>query len=594
MPTIDQRSVGEARPAPEDWAYLFIEKLNGGLNVSKRPELIADDELVQAKNVRFERDQVLVDYGYKTFAQVIRGNPRTSFQFFLSNGSSILTLITNATFYRWDSTAEEWQYVSDGVSTTLSGNEAAGQTVLSVTSETGFSSSDFVGITLNDGTQHRTTVASTAVGTITVDDALPSAADSGKAVVKAVDLSGDDDITPSITVWPAYDKMYFANGVDAPKEFDGTTVEDISNLPASGNFSCRVIVVFNNHLMMMYTSESGTDKPQRVRWGEPGSDSNFNESVNFVDLYDTEDFITASEALGSYQVIYKERSIYRVEYLGLDDQSFNFVKTISAEGAPNSECVLDLEDRHLVFGNSNFYIYDGGFSVNFVGDNIFYKIFAQSGQLNPGYVSRCFGFYVEELDEAWFFYPSGSDEFPKNLVKYKISTGAWSEREFGVAFSGYGFFRRQGDITWQNAQGTWAEYVGPWKSKLVQDNSPTIQLLSKDDLRVYEYDYVTGQDNGTDISYELETKDFYIANWELRFDRYEFRLKGNNILIEVSYNEGTSWETLGTKSPGANFTRVRLHKQKIARSIRFRFTGSGVFGLEWIGVRYKAESVQRH
>jgi len=64
--------------------------------------------------------------------------------------------------------------------TTISADEASGQTVLSVTSETGMSASDYINIVLDDGTSHWTTIAS--VGTLTVDDALPSAASSGNSV----------------------------------------------------------------------------------------------------------------------------------------------------------------------------------------------------------------------------------------------------------------------------------------------------------------------------------------------------------------------------------------------------------------------------
>ena len=66
------------------------------------------------------------------------------------------------------------------VETTLSADEAAAQTELSVTSETGISVSDFIGIKLDDDSIHWSTVASLA--TLTIADALPSAASSGNKV----------------------------------------------------------------------------------------------------------------------------------------------------------------------------------------------------------------------------------------------------------------------------------------------------------------------------------------------------------------------------------------------------------------------------
>lgn len=64
--------------------------------------------------------------------------------------------------------------------TTLSAAEAAGQTILSVTSETGMTVADYIGIVLDDGTLHWSTIS--ALATLTIATALPSAAASGNSV----------------------------------------------------------------------------------------------------------------------------------------------------------------------------------------------------------------------------------------------------------------------------------------------------------------------------------------------------------------------------------------------------------------------------
>jgi hypothetical protein len=67
--------------------------------------------------------------------------------------------------------------------TTISSTEAGGQTVLSVTSNTGMAADDFVGILLDTGAYHYTYISSTGVGTITVNVALPSQAAAGNEVI---------------------------------------------------------------------------------------------------------------------------------------------------------------------------------------------------------------------------------------------------------------------------------------------------------------------------------------------------------------------------------------------------------------------------
>jgi hypothetical protein len=73
--------------------------------------------------------------------------------------------------------------ITELVETTLDADEAAGQTVLSVTSTTGFTNSDVIGIMLDAGTIHWTTISSFVAGdTVTIASALPSAASSGNDV----------------------------------------------------------------------------------------------------------------------------------------------------------------------------------------------------------------------------------------------------------------------------------------------------------------------------------------------------------------------------------------------------------------------------
>lgn len=81
------------------------------------------------------------------------------------------------------SVATDSHVVTEYVSTTISANEAAAQTILSVTSSTGMAASDQVGIELDDGSMHWTTISTVDSSTqITVASGLASAAASGNRV----------------------------------------------------------------------------------------------------------------------------------------------------------------------------------------------------------------------------------------------------------------------------------------------------------------------------------------------------------------------------------------------------------------------------
>lgn len=89
----------------------------------------------------------------------------------------------NQTSYTFSSSSSD-DYTNDTVvETTLSADEASGQTVISVTSSSGMTASDRVGIKLDDHTIHWTTISSVDTSTqITIASATTGAASSGNKV----------------------------------------------------------------------------------------------------------------------------------------------------------------------------------------------------------------------------------------------------------------------------------------------------------------------------------------------------------------------------------------------------------------------------
>jgi hypothetical protein len=69
------------------------------------------------------------------------------------------------------------------VETTISADEASGQTVISVTSVTGMTAADNIGIQVDDGTIHWTTISSVGATTVTTASALDDSAASGNLVI---------------------------------------------------------------------------------------------------------------------------------------------------------------------------------------------------------------------------------------------------------------------------------------------------------------------------------------------------------------------------------------------------------------------------
>ena len=577
--------------------YSPLRALVGGMDLSTREDVKPEGKLQNVQNLYPKQGSLLVDTGYAKFGDVVRGDPQATYQFYKKDGSSELIGITTDTLYKYDSVNDEWNYISSGTSTTADAGEPAGETVLSVTDTAGFSVNDFIGVALDNGQQHKTKVTAVSAGTpgtLTMQDAVPTGRTIAVAasVIQAKELSGSLSIQVSIVTWAASDEMIFTNGVEVPQTYDGTSVSDIQNLPSSGNLLAKGVAIFRTHLIFINTTEGGTAFPQRVRWSDTADLTEWvTGNAGYQDLWDSEDFLITAQPLGPYLIIYRERGIVRTTYLGTADKLFRFTPTITGEGAVSHESVINLGDSHLFRGNSNFYEYNGSFSIKPVGDELYDLIFGIAGEADPTYKVRDFALYIEELDEAWFFYTVAGDTLPKKVARYNISKGSWMVRTLPITVSGFGFFESIVTRTWATLTGTWLDQTWAWNSKLFLSNSTTIHLCDAGTNQVFEYNFIAADDDGTDIDYILETGDFYSPQNFIRMDRVDLNMKGNAVSVWVSFDQGDTWELLGTVNPGVTYTTERFEKQYVSMSIRFRVTGTGGgFGIRWLGLKFYDES----
>jgi len=579
----------------EDWDYELVEDLTGGIDLSVRSEKLPLNKHVSAVNIFFEDGQVKVDTGYTTFGQAVLGTPRADYQFFKTNGTSEFVLVTNTTLYKWNASQSEWQFVTGATSTTGVDIEPAGETEINLTSSSGFTDGCNVGITLDDGSMHMTTQAGAPAGNvITIDDAIPTGrqVDAGAAVIIPPVLTGSDSENVDMCTVTFSDWFVFTNGVDEPQRYDGTDCIDVPNLPSSGNTKCKAIYSYANYLCMLHTIEGGTAYPQRVRWCDTADPTNWSSgNAGYEDQFDGEDFFKAGVILGPYAILYRERSIMRQEFVGTDDTLFNIETMVTGEGINSVDSVIDLGDKHAFIGQANIYEYEGGFTIDSIGDAIFSKVFGQDGELNASHRDKIFAIYVEEVDEIWIFYPSTDATFPDKCLRYNISKKTWVEREFPLTFAGYGLYTRSTNITWNDLVGTWLQQTWRWGSTKLTANSPTTHLLDPVNLRVLEYDYSALTDNGTDISWSIETRDYYNPRFRQRVDSMDISCAGTSILVEYSTNKGASWATYGTVTPTAAIEVYMISKQISAKRLRWRFSGTGPGHiLDWYGFSFSQES----
>jgi len=580
------------------WQTTTADRCDGGMNLLDRPDQIKLEEFLRCQNVTLKKGRVYQDTGYTPFAGVVEGIPQLTEQFFKKSGSSEELLVTTVSLYRFATGPQQWQFVKGDAGTTLSAQANTGVTSLQVVSSAGFTASSRLGVILDNGTQHRTTVnGAPPDGThINITDAIPAGrnAPNGAAVVQAVALTGNLDNPVVSDTLPSHDWFVFTNNVNTPKRYDGTDCVVIPNLPSGGNVICKALRLYNNALFLLNTIEGGTAHPQRVRRSDASDPTNWTTgTAGFDDLLDSADFVMCGEILGPYLIVYRERSVERGEFIGQGGLNYFFESMIKGEGILSPIAVVDMGDYHIFVGNANIYEYRGGFDYEPLGDKVYYSLFGSEADVNPSKRHRAFAFYVEELDEAWMFFPSTASDFCDRLLRYNTGDKSFVERRFADNFCGYGFFQRQDSFVWGDLVGAWSDQVWQWNSRSVQADSPTTHLCAAEEGQVYEYDYTTIDDAGTPIDFVLETRDFILPGGSFRIDTFEGYLRGSNILVEYSVDEGVSWEAIGSVTNTVH-NSFHLERQVTAGRIRFRLTGADPqFMLSFYQFIWKLESVGR-
>jgi len=171
--------MGEAQVVGEDWQNKFVPQLLGGLNLDANTETMQDNQFLQLNNLIYYKGNIEKDTGYGDFGDVPSGVPgtfRNVHQHVTSSGTASTFAISDLTFYVLANSGANWHVVniSGGGSSTLDANVSGTDTVIPIAVTTNFAANDIVGIRLDDGSDHVSTIASVSSGvSITIDDAMP-------------------------------------------------------------------------------------------------------------------------------------------------------------------------------------------------------------------------------------------------------------------------------------------------------------------------------------------------------------------------------------------------------------------------------------
>lgn len=562
------------------WRDLRIDNWqDGGLVMDRDPEILESNELTHAINCVYRNQKLRHDTGYVNFRGVVRGNPRRIVEYVLASGVTERILITDSTFYR-DKTSQ-WQYVTGPQSTTLSVAAVATNLTITVVSAAGFANGGHIGIELDNGLQHITTVNGAPAGNvITLAVAMPSAAAIGRVVLEPPALTGVTTIHVAAQPVPWSDQLVFTNGVDNVKIYTPTgagTAVDMTGTGLPANMKCETLAFFDNSLMLANNTEGGTKFKNRLRYCAKGDLTLWNTlEAGSVDVLDGLEGFKQLLKLGPYLIGYRQNGITKIAISGSFSKRFQIDAGVSGLPHVSNQCAVDLTDKHIVMGFNKFYFYRGGNAYEELPMPIKGAVFdaAQGlgGAVPPTslrYISKSEMLLIPFRAFNEVIFANGINNLPPSSARFNVDNGKWSLRHFGAA---------------NHKISGWGERTS---ANLTTDGNTFLGLASPD-LKVVEYDYTASDDAGQTLEFQIVTKDYAYPGYIIKMDWAEISITGGSqtFTVEYSIDKGANWVSLLNTVPNGSTQIFRMNKQASARTIRFRIKHPGRIVMHWFNMRY--------
>ncbi len=303
------------------------------------------------------------------------------------------------------------------------------------------------------------------------------------------------------------------NGHDVPQYWSAylitTHLAALPNWPST--LGASVIRNFGSYLVAFNITDAGTNYPHLVQWSNPASPgtvptswaySNPTTEGGRKDLPDVNSgIILEALQLQSTMFIYKERSIWKMTYIG-GQFIFQFDTFLADVGilAPRCVCSDGTGARHVVVTQDDIIVHNGNAPQSILTDKQRVTLF---NSINRDAVSTCFMFLNKVKDEVWFCYPESNQLQPTRAM-------VWNYRKSAISFVSGITFRNAvvGDIEgmtgelWSDGTDTWVDETGPWSRIFRQQ----VVLSSPVNTKFYQLDSGTTRD-GVSFAVTLQRED---------------------------------------------------------------------------------------
>jgi len=376
--------------------------------------------------------------------------------------------------------------------------------------------------------------------------------------------------------------LCICNGVDDIYYYEGQSNDRFQLLVHGSSAStCRLLSEFWNHMMLIHPTIAVKREVKTLLYAAAGDvDDHASDNAGANTLTDTIGALLAAVKLGSALILYSEDSITVGRYYG-GLTIFTFPTLVFGTGIMSTKSVAKIASVHIILGSDQkVYAYYGDTDLvpvgEFVDDSLFTTLDVSKKQHIASGVDR-------SKYKVHFLLPRSGAENYANFsycFNYRSSMLSWETHDFSKTIRGFGSI--QAGFNWYCDEDPLKDVYCDESALYCDDGSGQtdyeVAAFISDDGYVYQLDEVTGQDDSTDITFDLYTPEF-IVNEEEQYGRWTWfsfqalsSVVDSTLVVQYSTNSGSSWTEL-TGSPvnlNQEWTTHRLPLDVVNRRIMFR------------------------
>lgn len=341
------------------------------------------------------------------------------------------------------------------------------------------------------------------------------------------------------------------NLIDPPQQWNlslASRFTALSNWPA--NTYCKSMRSFRNFLVALNVTKAGVNYPYMVKWSHPADPGAVPASWDHTDptrdagefdLADGYDHIVDGLALRDSLIIYKEASVWRLDYTG-GAFVHRAQKVLGMSGAMNRNCITEIDGFHVVLTTNDIVIHDGMQSHSILDKRSRRWLFQH---IDVDDSDKCFVFKNPFFNEVFICFPEIGYSIPNRAIVYNYVDRTISSRELpDIYHANFGQVDNSLVSTWATDSAPWNSDVSLWDGPDYVPNAARV-LMASNDNKLYLLDS-SASFNGVLPSASLERRglSFDAADKIKLVKSIRPRILGNSgetVIVEIG-SQNDPWE----------------------------------------------------